>query len=66
MLLLGPVALKVGSVFYRFVRYYTGSEPYRRKGRPAPLRVIGPVISGPAKTANARAAPHKGDLYPMT
>ena len=45
MLLLGPVALKAGSVLYRFVRYYTGSEPYRRKGPPATLmRVIGPVI----------------------
>ena len=45
MLLLGPVALKAGSVLYRFVRYYTGSEPYRRKGPPAPLlRVIGPLI----------------------
>jgi len=45
MLLLGPVALKAGSVLYRFARYYTGSEPYRRKGPPAPLpRVIGPVI----------------------
>jgi hypothetical protein len=45
MLLLGPVAIKAGSVLYRFVRYYTGSEPYRRKGPPALLlRVIGPVI----------------------
>ncbi len=45
MLLLGPVVLKAGSVLYRFVRYYTGSEPYRRKGPPAPLlRLIGPVI----------------------
>jgi hypothetical protein len=45
MLLLGPVTLKAGSVLYRFARYYTGSEPYRRQGPPAPLlRVIGPVI----------------------
>jgi hypothetical protein len=44
MLLLGPVTLKAGSVLYRFTRYYTGSEPYRRKGPPAPLlRVIGPI-----------------------
>jgi hypothetical protein len=44
MLLLGPVTLKAGSVLYRFARYYTGSEPYRRKGPPAPLlRIIGPV-----------------------
>jgi len=45
MLLLGPVALKTGSVIYRFARYYTGDEPYRRKGPPAPLlRLLGPVI----------------------
>jgi hypothetical protein len=44
MLLLGPVTLKAGSVLYRFARYYTGGEPYRRKGPPAPLlRVIGPI-----------------------
>jgi hypothetical protein len=44
MLLLGPVTLKAGSVLYRFARYYTGSEPYRRKGPPAPLlRFIGPI-----------------------
>jgi hypothetical protein len=44
MLLLGPVALKAGSVTYRFFRYYTGSAPYRRKGPPAPLlRLLGPV-----------------------
>ena len=45
MLLLGPVVLKAASVLYRFVRYYTGSEPYRRKGPPALLlRLIGPVV----------------------
>jgi hypothetical protein len=45
MLLLGPVALKAGSVLYRFFRYYTGSAPYRRKGPPAPLlRLLGPVL----------------------
>jgi hypothetical protein len=45
MLLLGPVALKAGSTIYRFVRYYTGSAPYRRKGPPAPLlRLLGPIV----------------------
>lgn len=45
MLLLGPVALKAGSVIYRFARYYSGSAPYRRKGPPALLlRLLGPVI----------------------
>jgi hypothetical protein len=45
MLLLGPVVLKATSVLYRFVRYYTGNGPYRRKGPPRLLlRLIGPVI----------------------
>jgi hypothetical protein len=45
MLLIGPVALKACSVLYRFVRYYTGAEEYRRKGPPAPLlRVLGPLV----------------------
>ena len=45
MMLLGPVALKAGSTVYRFVRYYAGSAPYRRKGPPAPLlRLLGPLV----------------------
>jgi hypothetical protein len=45
MLLLGPVALKVASVIYRFARYYSGSEPYRRKGPPQLLpRILGPIV----------------------
>jgi hypothetical protein len=45
MLLLGPVAVKAGTVIYRFARYYAGSGPYRRKGPPRLLlRVLGPVI----------------------
>jgi hypothetical protein len=45
MLLLGPVALKAGSVMYRFFRYYTGKGPYVRKGPPAPLlRLLGPFV----------------------
>jgi hypothetical protein len=45
MLLLGPVALKAGSVTYRFCRYYAGSAPYRRMGPPAPLlRLLGPAL----------------------
>ena len=35
VLLIGPVLLKIGSTGYRFVRYYTGSEGYVRKGPPA-------------------------------
>jgi hypothetical protein len=34
MLLIPPVALKVASTGYRFVRYYTGRKPYRRRGVP--------------------------------
>ena len=45
ILLIGPVLLKIGSTGYRFVRYYTGSEGYVRKGPPAPIpRVLGPVV----------------------
>jgi hypothetical protein len=51
MLLLGPVALKVGSTGYRFVRYYTGSGPYVRKGPPAPLmRLLGPLVMATSLT----------------
>ena len=45
LLLIGPVALKMASTGYRFVRYYTGNAEYRRKGPPELiLRVIGPVV----------------------
>ncbi len=45
MLLLGPLALKLGSTGYRFVRYYTANPTYREKGPPpAPLRLIAPVV----------------------
>ena len=45
MLLLGPVALKIGSTLYRFTRYYAGSAAYVRKGPPAPLlRLLGPMV----------------------
>ena len=47
MLLVGPVALKVGSTGYRFVRYYTCAAPYVRKGPPGPLmRLLGPLVMG--------------------
>jgi hypothetical protein len=43
--LIGPVALKVASTGYRFVRYYTAEPSYRRKGPPpAALRALGPVL----------------------
>jgi hypothetical protein len=45
MLLIGPVALKLGSTGYRFVRYYTGTPSYRRAGPPAALlRAIAPIV----------------------
>ena len=44
-LLIGPVLLKMASTMYRFVRYYTRSVPYVRKGPPSPvLRVLGPLV----------------------
>ena len=43
--LLGPVALKMGSTGYRFMRYYTRNPAYREKGPPEPfLRMIAPVV----------------------
>jgi hypothetical protein len=45
MLLIGPVALKIGSTGYRIVRYYTGAAPYVRRGPPPVLlRVLGPLV----------------------
>ena len=45
MLLIPPVLLKIGSTTYRFVRYYLGSEAYRRKGPPPVLlRLLGPFV----------------------
>jgi hypothetical protein len=45
MLLIPPVALKIGSTSWRFVRYYTGARAYRVKGPPAVLlRLLGPVL----------------------
>ena len=45
MLLIGPIALKLASTGYRFVRYYTADPRYRRKGPPpTPLRMIAPIV----------------------
>lgn len=45
VLLVGPVALKLSSTGYRFVRYYTSNPAYKRKGPPHPLmRVMGPFV----------------------
>ena len=43
--LIGPVAVKLASTGYRFVRYYIHDPAYRRKGPPEPvLRVLGPGL----------------------
>jgi hypothetical protein len=46
MLLIPPVALKLGAVGYRFARYYAGSAPYRAKGPPHLLMrvLVAPVL----------------------
>jgi hypothetical protein len=45
VVLLGPVALKLATTGYRFLRYYTGAREYREKGPPpALLRAIAPVF----------------------
>lgn len=45
MLLVPPVILKMASTGYRFVRYYSGSPAYRRKGPPPILlRLLGPFV----------------------
>src|SRR5690348_10704394 len=46
MLLIPPVALKLASTGWRFVRYYAGSGPYRLKGPPRLLLrlVIAPGV----------------------
>jgi hypothetical protein len=43
--LIPPVLLKLASTGYRFVRYYTGSRPYRALGPPVlTLRLMAPVL----------------------
>ena len=45
VLLAGPLAVKLGSTGYRFLRYYTGSPAYVHKGPPRlPLRVLAPLL----------------------
>jgi hypothetical protein len=45
LLLIPPVALKLASTGYRFVRYYTATPAYRRRGAPpTPLRMLAPLV----------------------
>jgi hypothetical protein len=45
LLLIPPVALKLASTGWRFVRYYTRNQPYRLEGPPRLLlRVLAPLL----------------------
>lgn len=45
MLLIPPVALKLGSTGWRFFRYYSGRREYVRRGPPLlPLRLLAPLV----------------------
>ena len=45
LFLIPPVLLKLGTVGYRFSRYYTGEPAYRAEGPPQlSMRLLGPVI----------------------
>ncbi|HEX8714296.1 MAG TPA: hypothetical protein VF706_01910 [Solirubrobacteraceae bacterium] len=73
MLLIGPLALKLASTGYRFVRYYTHDERYVRKGPPpsglrllAPLVVLSTVIVFGSGVALLFAGPSSRDtLFPI-
>lgn len=47
--LIPPVALKLGSAFYRFFRYYTGSAIFREKGPP---QLVMRILIAPALVAS--------------
>jgi len=45
LVLVGPLALKLGSVGWRFLRYYRNDADYVRAGPPKPLlRVVAPAV----------------------
>jgi hypothetical protein len=45
VLMAGPLALKLGSTGWRFVRYHTGSPGFVRRGPPPPApRVLAPLL----------------------
>jgi hypothetical protein len=67
VLLLGPVALKLASTGYRFIRYYTGATEYVQLGPPAPLMraLVAPVLVLSTATVFGTgvillAVPHRG------
>jgi hypothetical protein len=73
MLLIGPLALKLASTGYRFVRYYTHSARYVRKGPPptalrllAPLVVLSTLIVFGSGVALLLAGPSsRAELFPI-
>ena len=45
LMLIPPVALKMGSTGYRFARYYTANPAYRERGAPPlALRLMAPIV----------------------
>lgn len=76
MLLVPPIALKIASVGYRFVRYYAGTPAYRLAGPPPLiLRSLGPIVvastltlfgSGIALIAFGRATPLALPLHKLS
>ena len=70
MLLLVPVGLKLGSIGYRFVRYYSGSRPYVDKGPPgllmralvAPILVVSTLTLLGSGIALVTISPHHGTV----
>ena len=73
MLLAGPLVVKLGSTGYRFVRYYTRSSAYVRRGPPQlALRVLGPllvattlVVVGSGIGLMVTGPDHAGPLLPL-
>lgn len=73
VLLAGPLAVKLGSTGYRFVRYYTRSPAYVRRGPPhLALRVLGPllvattlVVVGSGIGLMLTGPSHAGPLLPL-
>jgi len=69
MLLLGPVALKLATIGYRFARYYAGGPEYVRAGPPPPLMrlLVAPVLVLSTLTLFGTGvalliAPHRGTV----
>jgi hypothetical protein len=73
MLLAGPLLIKLASTGYRFVRYYTRSPAYVRRGPPhLALRMLGPllvattlVVVGSGIGLMVTGPDHAGPLLPL-